>query len=612
MASQILRTALTSAVSQTTPTRNYEYQTRYGLRTVTGQAVFMYAYFTRPFPLGATIQTAKLVLYSDAIPDTGTTTVTATRLKQQVSMTGVTYNTRPTSLFPSPAVASNTGAKPAGYAWEIDVTAHMQSVANGDPWYGWQVVGSFPASRMFYSHRWLTTTQRPRLEVTYSIPPTAPSDPVPAGGRAVSLAKPVLRATYTDLGADNPIQAIQVQRNTANVWGVPTWDSGQVTASAAELDTATTTWPALADNETVWWRMRVLDINGLWSAWSIPESFRRDIKGSVTITNPAVAPNNQVNEATPPITWTFAGETQAAYQVNIADPATGRVIWSSGKITGTATGLTLPEGVLTETGVAYNLRVIIWDAKQRETTPADPAWTDASRDFTFALSATAAPTLGLTAVPTAGRPRIVLTWTRSTAPDSFTVLRNGAVVESGILPQDVLVSGTTYSWTDPQPVPIVSSTYQVAAVVNGKASSGNATATLALTVQGIWLADKTRTNEVLIYGKSDRNWIYGETSEVFEVLGATEVSVVTHSLRGLEGSVTGQLRGGGFIPGLPETAQGWRDALLRIKRKPGQQCWLTVADMCLPVVVRNVHVTPRPTTPLSFDVSFDFYQVSSK
>lgn len=613
MTSTTLRSGLMTAVNQLAPTTNFEYQTKFGLRTLAGAEIINYLYFPlSAIPRGASITSAQLVVFNANYATAGSQTLSVKRLRQSVSMTQVTYKTRPTSLYPDAAkTVTKTGPIAGGTAWTFDVTSQVQSVANGDPWYGWELRGTFNPAGEIHGPKWPTTQHRPYLVLTWSAAPTPPTGLAPGGGRAVSLAAPVVRATYTDVGSDNALAAIQVQTNASNVWTAPAWDSGTVVSTSPELNLATASgFVGLAAGETRWWRMRVQDSNGLWSPWSLAESFVRTAKPVVTIGSPAASPNNFVSEATPPILWTVTGGSQKAYQINVAEPDDpfGSVLYSSGKITGTTDGFTLPAGVLKTNGKLYNLRVIVWDAVSREATPGDPAYSDASRDFTFELSNLTAPTTNMVATVNSYRPRITLAWQRSTAPDSFSIMRNGVVIATNLAAGDTFVSGTTYGWEDPMPLPGIAVTYQALAVVNGKASSGNAVHTVTMKPLGIWLASKGRVDEVGITGKDTRQWSYGETSEVIEVLGSTEVSVVTHSQRGLEGTVSGQLYSDMPVPGVSSVT--WRDNLLRIKRKPGQVCYLTVADLCIPVVVRNVNITPRPTSTLTYDVSFEFYQVA--
>jgi hypothetical protein len=318
-----------------------------------------------------------------------------------------------------------------------------------------------------------------------------------------------------------------------------------------------------------------------------------------------------VTESTPPITWTFTGETQESFEV-IVTPVGGAGnggarASSSGRITSTATTYSLPEGLLTSPDITYTVTLRVWDTDDRESIAGDPAYTEATQNFTFTPSATVATVTGLTSTWVSPYPKISLGFSRSTAPDGFTILRNRKVIATEVPPGDLFVSGTAYAYVDPSPSPATANVYEVMAVVNGVASASNPTTTLTIATQGIWLADLTRTTEVMITGKADRNFSYGENSEVLEVIGSTEVVLVTQALRGLEGTVSGGLYSG--LIGLSTTAQQWRDALLALKARPGQRLWLTVGDLTLQVVIRNVSISPRPVSVVSFDVSFEFYQV---
>lgn len=614
MAGATLKTALMTSVYAGKTTKNYESATKHGLGTGSNGALVDYLYFSKPMPFGATVISAKLFLYTDSSTGTSTQTITVKRLKQTVSMTKVTYKTRPTSYYTTPvaATASRTAPFPASSEWVVDVSAQLQAVANGDPWYGWELTGTSTPNRNVYGPRYKTASLRPRLEVVWAMLPTSPASLSPGGGRLVGLTKPTLRATYTDVGADNPLSAVQVQRSDVdNTFSTVTWDSGVLPATSAQLDTASTTWPALTAGTVVWWQMRVQDVNGLWSPYSTPESFGYAPKSTVTLTSPAAAPNNVVNDDSPPITWTFTG-TQTAYQVTLLDPVTGNVRWTSGKVTSAATnGFSLPSGYLTDLTGTYRVTVYVWDDKQRETTPGDPAYSQATQDFTYALTNTVTPTTSMVATPDPVRPRVDLSWSRSSFPDTFTILRNGIVIAADLLAGDLTTGATTFAWSDPAPMPNTAATYQATAVVNGKSSSGNATSTVTVATQGVWLADYDRTNEVLIVGRESRSWTYGEQSEVLEVIGGTEVVVVTHAQRGLEGSISGQLRSN--MLGLATTARQWKAALLAIKAKSGQgqTMWLTAGDATMPVTIRQINITPRPDASRDYDVSFEFYQLGA-
>ena len=82
------------------------------------------------------------------------------------------------------------------------------------------------------------------------------------------------------------------------------------------------------------------------------------------------------------------------------------------------------------------------------------------------------------------------------------------------------------------------------------------------------------------------------------------------ALRGMEGTIKGTLQNtSGLAVSL--TAQQWRDKLLLIKAKAGQKCWLTIGDRTISCVIRNLSINRRKTSPISFGVSFDYYQTGT-
>lgn len=613
MGTATLTNALQTKIEQAAPNTNYDYAGNTAIRKAgagPGEVRWL-VYFARPFPLKATIVSAQLVLYSGAISQSGTLSLTAKRIKSAFSFTKVTWNTRPTSYFAGSYTASNTGPVAAGTAFSIDVTAAMQSVSLGDAWYGFEIsTPNIGQGFAFYAPSTSATQYRPTLVVEWADEPNQPQVLAPAGGRAVSVAKPIIRCDYVDVSGDTDMAALQVQINTTSSFTSPAFDSGIVTSTTPELDLSTTAYAGLADGSTAWWRVRVQDGAGLWSDWSDPVSFVRDSKGTLTVTSPSSG-TPVVEDATPPISWTFTGETQAAYQVSVTETTAdgGQRLWTSGKRTGTITTYTLPSGVITSPDSSYLLSVRIWDTKQRESTPGDPAHVEVMRTFTYTPTASVTATTSPTAVTALPYPRVTVGWQRTTDPDSFTILRNRQVIASGLVPADVRVSGQVFSWVDRSAPPQQTVTYEVLAVVNGRASSGNPTVQAKMIPWGIWLADSTRANEVMIVGRDDRNLTYGEDSEAIVVVGGSETVVVTQAMRGFEGTISGELQSN--IGGLSTSAQQWRDKLLAIKRQAGRKCWLTFGDRTIECRIRNVSIRPKPTPPLAFLVSFEVYQTGA-
>jgi hypothetical protein len=124
------------------------------------------------------------------------------------------------------------------------------------------------------------------------------------------------------------------------------------------------------------------------------------------------------------------------------------VDWDTGKITSTATSITVPGGKINEsTGTVYTLTIRIWDAKSREATANDTPYVEGIRDFTFVPGATAG-TLALTATPDPIRPTVNLRWASTTFPDRYNILRNGKVIAAAIDPVDTFMTGQSFVYTD--------------------------------------------------------------------------------------------------------------------------------------------------------------------
>jgi hypothetical protein len=606
MGSAVLTNSLATAVSQGAPTVNLDTTT--GLATRTGGVgdAIAYIYFARPFPLGATILSAELVFYTGGMTS-ATHTYTFQRLNQSFSSSKVTWNTRPTSLIAGTKTITKTGVLADRTEWRLDIADWMQSIASGGVWYGLKFQISEAVARYVYSEINPATAYRPRLEVTWSDAPATPTGLSPSGGRAVGLAKPTVRATYLDVSGATSLQAVQVQINATDVWTSPTFDSGTVLASAPELDLATTAYAGLADGSTTFWRVRFQDASGLWSPWSASTSFKRDDKGALTLTNPPSG-TPTVEDSTPPIIWTFTGETQAAYQIQIKHSVSGVPVidWDSGKVTSAATTVTVPTGTVKETGVTYTVTVRIWDTEQREATPTDPTYVEVIRDFTFVPGATVGTT-NLAATTQDPVPKVVLTWNRATSPDAFNILRNGKVISAGLLPGDLFVSGTSYTWTDQSPSPGRSLLYEVQAVVTPTASASNAKATVIVQSVGIWLKDPTSGLELCVLGREGRDFILGEQTAVLQSIAPNANKVaINQGLGGLEGRISGTLAD---FNG--KTAQEWRDIYLQLRALRVRQFWLTVGDYTFLAVCQGWSYSQRPQPEPIFDVSFDAFQQDS-
>jgi hypothetical protein len=276
------------------------------------------------------------------------------------------------------------------------------------------------------------------------------------------------------------------------------------------------------------------------------------------------------------------------------------IVADSKKQDGTDLSWTPPKKKLQDDG-AYTLFVRVWDGVDRVATPGDPLYAQATRDFTFQYDATVdAPTM-VGAAQQGVSPFVEVTFTRATAPDSWTILRDGKVIDAGIDPVDTFTTGTTHVYVDAGANPQVQHSYEVRAVVNGKASPKSAAGTVTTRPGGAWILDLTAgTGQQLLdwnvdYSEPDLAGVYrtkGGIVRVRQALGTGEGkadgTLVENAGHDLAAAET-------FIRGLEQRGK----------------CQVVWNDMSLEVQIGNVIVWTPPN--VSRDrvkaVAFDFWVI---
>lgn len=606
MSRVVLTNAVDTYVSGAQPTKNFNLANRLVVSTGgTGDRI-AYMSFSRPFPLGVTIISAKLRVYNDGVW-AGTVNLTAQRISAKWSVGKVNYNRRPGVTGGSVNLAK-TGAADATM-WEFDVTAIMQAVSNGGSWYGIRLIADGSALKRLHSAQSGQTTLRPVLDITWSDAPEAPTQMHPSGNNVVPLAKPLLTFDFTDLSGDQTMQSAQVQLNPTDSWAAPAFDSGEVLTSTPQIDLSATAYAGLASGASTYWRVRVRDGAGIWSAWSQSQQFTYKPKGTVTLTNPAASPNNVVNESSPPITWTFSG-VQRAYSVTIFDTAKpNKALWATGKITGTDQSVTPPNGTITDTTINYGVSVKVWDDQTREQNNDIPVYAEGpAAGYTFKLTydAATATITGLTATPDTVLPVMNLQWSRSTMPDEWVIIRDGVEVDT-VAGADLLVSGTTYAYTDVYATGRDTHTWAVAAKVNGKTSANNPTASAKVTLVAPWLMRPDRTDAVMFLNP-DYDPEQTSVQELHRPSSDAPPILITQSINGYEGSMSG-IFFDDIVPGV--TAQTMRNRFRRMRNDPGTRLILMMVNENVPVVAYNMSVKPVAyNSKVGYLASFDFVQVS--
>lgn len=545
------------------PARNYGYSKKLFVQLSTTDQ-FAYIFFPRPFPLGATINSAKLYLYQKGTW-AGAHILTCERVTSRWSEKRLKFDTNPNISATNSDTDTHTGAT-QGQEWEFVLTAMMQDVSDGLGYAGFRISINTSTSRALFSGEATDADFHPRLEVTWSKAPEIPTDLSPSGNRKIGEGKPIVRCNFTDNIGNTEMDAINVQIDAANDFSAGIdFDSGTVATTVPSLDLNATAYGGLADGSSTWWRVKVRDGSGLWSGWSASAQFTRDDPGVLTITNPPAPAGNTVEETTPPISWTFTGETQEAYSIELRRRRTAlglwKTIWTVPKTISASTSHAVDDDLIDDEDSFYQVIVRVWDNEDRESVPRFPKYVQASRDFTYVRSGSPTAPTGLTVTEIG--PKIRLNWSRASQPDYWKIKIGNKIIEPRIPGADAFVSGTAYQWDFYGALPGKTRTYGVEAVVldTGKLKHSNPT-TLAHTFEpiGIWLVAEELALEVFLGDQASMDLSVGENGETFYPLGSRRPIRVVDSVRGYEGAVTGML-----MEYLGVTADTYLDRMLTVK-----------------------------------------------
>lgn len=574
-----------------------------------------YIFLKSPVPRGATVLEGWLYLFG--VGSDGTSrAVKVQRLSEKWDEAHVNFNNQPAATG---SVTTVTQAQSVdGLEWSFDIGAQLQAIADGATNYGWYLSTTATTEQKFYSLN--AADLRPVLWVRWAMPPDAPTELSPSGGSAVSVAKPVLTFNFHDVAGFDAMQACQVQINPTNSFTAPAFDSGTVVTADPELDLSTTAYAGIAAGATAYWRVRVQNEAGVWSDWSDAVHFTRILKASLTIDNPPDVPNNFVNDPTFEVIWSVTGGTQIGWHLVLADDSDPtHPMYDSGRRAGDDNSFTLPYGALghtvadgaftlIDTSTVYRLTLRVWDELTRVQTPGDPVHLEAVRTFTFVEDPTPNPVTSLAAAQQPnGLPHVKLTWSRATAPDGYSIERNGGIIEHNIDPADLLVSGTNYSYIDKSAQPSKTHTWKVRPRVAGKLGP-SPTVSLKYLTDEVWICHLDTGRLVPIVSTQDEKqqiaYDMPEIGAVYRpVNGRAAIRVVQNSSGGLEGHIVGRLtsRNG-------STAGDWEDNLRWVKKHPEERYRLVLGNQNLNVTIGNVVIgPPGGGDPVQRTVSFDFW-----
>lgn len=594
----ILTTSVDAYVKENAAGQNYGKASKLWVNGGGGSDTrYAYLFFSRPFPPGVNIELATLRL---VLAETwgSSQTLTAKRIVERWNESRIKWNDKP-AVDGSHSATVNIASLSAGTEVELDLAAMLDDVAAGGAWYGVRLELSTDANRALFSSDHPVAANRPTLEVEWSQAPAAPSGMAPAGGLAVSKTKPLL----TWAPVDDQVSS-EVEVSTSTDFSSPSYASGEQANTLPRWDLSATAFSALAADAVRYWRVRVKGSSGEWSDWSETQQFTRKTLGTLTITNPDTAPDNFVEETTPPIAWTFTGRTQTEYAVTLYREEVGGGLTELAKqarVAGTEVEWNVPAGIL-RTGDTYVAYVAVWDEIDRANLADDVGYVLASQSFTYQRSGAPSPVTALAAEVDGAA--VILTFERSSDPDYFSITVDGVEVLDRIEPGDVFVSGDTYRFVYWLAQPRQTHLFEVEAVVNDGAgvyehSDGNATDSATTTPIGIWLADPVESLGVFIAGKEKTSMTIGEIAGRFDIKGSRAPVKITDVIQGYRGTFNGIL--------LDAEA---RDDFLELKGRL-VTLRLIIGDLNIPIDLGEIAgPMPVPTGDASgYDVGFAFEQV---
>lgn len=593
----ILRSSVDAWVGEAAPTTNRGPAVRLNLTGPGSSERQAFIWFPRRVPAGAKVLSAILrVRLRGAWA--GTNTVTATRVTQAWREGTINWNNRPSVTTTNQVAVSVVGGADKQVV-EFDVTALMQTVANGAAFYGFRLALTQNVLRALRSSEDPDASLRPELELEWSEAPEAPDRLSPEGGDAVSISKPLLDWRFTDkLGTGDGTQqaSSQVQISTSTDFTAPEYDSGKVANTESQWDLAATAYAGVADGATRYWRVRVWDGDDNESEWSATAEFHRDSPGTLVIDSPGAT----VPETTPPVSWTLTGATQERYRVTLFRVESSGALtqlWTT-MATSTDDAVTPASGHIV-TGPTYRVRVEVWDDVDRVS---DEHLTE-EQDFTYVRDGTPDSPTDLTASLVAGSNAVLLTWQRSSMPDYFALRVDDVEVSDRIEPSDVFVSGTTYSMEYWGSTPRVEHTYEVEAVVQSGLgdpylhSAPNTVVSATTRPVGIWLVDTDDDLAVRIAGDAPAEASIPESGATHIVIGSKRPVRITDAVRGYAGALSG------LVLSIAE-----RDDFLTLKERD-KQLTLVLGDLVIPIRMEEASAIPTPTPgDVRFEVRFNFFQ----
>ena len=553
-------------------------------------------FFSIPFPMGASVASAKLRVYSTPGWSSGKT-LSLHRVTERWTASYVSWNTEPGSGALSGSV-TKPGTPAEGEVWEVDVTSHLQDVANGAEWYGWRVSSDNASPVGVYGLQAPDPKLRPVLEVKWAEPPHTPNDLSPRGDQTVSNSLPYLQFNYVDAEGASTMLAYEVQMDGSGNFDSPAW-SRLAESSSPGIDLSLTGRPALVSGNWMWWRVRVQDSSGLWSGWSDPVRFKYQPLGSVSI----LSPSGSTEDPSPDVVWNHSF-TQTAFRLKLYDKtADNRLAWDTELVQSSSKQYTIPVGVIDAADHTWEAVLEVKDDKDRVAVVNGPVFSQSSRLFTWD------PTPGMN-IPLNVRlyqahqywPGVGVQWDYPYPVTYFSIWRDGVLLRTAT-PVEAALPGGGYGVNDWFIPGRQTHKWEVRAHHAGQTSdAGWITKTINHRFPFLMSAVNTELVVPLVNAEVDPG-LY-ETNDVAVPLSGNPV-LVQQSLKGYVGSCEAEIACD-VVPGVE--AREHKNMLLWMRENP--RCYFTWADQAIECYIYDTSIKPVPRADgrTDYEISFGFIQ----
>lgn len=589
-----------SYVNQDAPAQNYGAAAALKLNGQSSHKRYVFLYFAPPAHFaGDLVVSATFRIHLKGAWAGGAHTVTAKRVTQTWTESGLKYNNMPSVSATHSASAAVTGGAD-GDELEFDVTDMLQDVASGSAFYGIRLELDTTGTKSLYSSESTSPGFRPRLELEYTAAPDAATNLYP-DGLDLFTDLPLLRWEFMDVtpGETQAYSWVQVTTTDDPDFLSPEFDDGGFIANTLhQYDLSDTAYAGVPDEESRLWRVKVKDGNGGESDWSDSAEFAYYSAGSLTIDSPA-ADGDDVEDSTPTIAWTFSGRTQESFSVHLQHYVSGvyQDVYVHFFEVSTDTDWNPPEGFITEVGGRYRFLLYVNDTLRRPNVPV------ASRVFDFVPTGMVTAPSSLAAVGSGGG--IDLEWQRASTPDHFGILVDGELVQV-VDGADALVSGTAYAYTLYGTTPGVEHAITVRAKTDGTGWSNDSNSVDVIhTPIGIWLVETTLPLPVRLADRNSNPGALSQDGETFQLLNRRDPVRVSGVARGYSGTVSGKLISDDTSTAAEKLAD--METIMGLYALAGN-LRLVFGAAQYPVIVANFTQSKGPSSD-EYDVTFDWWQV---